>query len=107
MSAEQQQPLPPYSRALSCLLNPAPPQIRVKHQKLNKVVKKEVLERSHTDLALARCTEEEARFELARRLTDVRAEREGSGAASLRAPAAPSPLSQLTPRASPSRPNHP
>ncbi|KAI8476669.1 MAG: hypothetical protein J3K34DRAFT_455561 [Monoraphidium minutum] len=44
---------------------------RMKHQSLKKQTKREVLERSHTELAIARCGEEEARFDLARRLSEV------------------------------------
>ncbi|GBF92752.1 hypothetical protein Rsub_05121 [Raphidocelis subcapitata] len=44
---------------------------RVKHQALKKVTKREVLERSHSDLAAARCAEEAARFDLARRIAEV------------------------------------
>ncbi|KIY97426.1 ADP-ribosylation factor GTPase-activating protein AGD4, partial [Monoraphidium neglectum] len=44
---------------------------RVRHQSLKKLTKREVLEKSHADLATARCGEEEARFELARKLTEV------------------------------------
>jgi hypothetical protein len=47
------------------------PKPSVKHQSLKKLTKREVLERSHADLAAARCGEEEGRFDLARRLTEV------------------------------------
>jgi len=44
---------------------------RVKHQALKKLTKREVLERSHAELAAARRGEEEGRFDLARKLTEV------------------------------------
>ena len=43
----------------------------MKHQSLKKLTKRDVLERSHADLATARRAEEEERFELARRLAEV------------------------------------
>jgi Arf-GAP/coiled-coil/ANK repeat/PH domain-containing protein len=43
----------------------------MKHQSLKKLTKREVLERSHADLAAARCAEETARFDLARRIAEV------------------------------------
>lgn len=46
----------------------------MKHQSLKKLTKREVLERSHAELATARCAEEESRFDLARKLMEVRGE---------------------------------
>lgn len=43
----------------------------VKHQSLKKLTKREVLEKSFTDLSAARLAEEGARFELARRMQEV------------------------------------
>jgi hypothetical protein len=52
-------------------IEPLPHSNSVRHQSLKKLTKREVLEKSHADLATARCGEEEARFELARKLTEV------------------------------------
>jgi Arf-GAP/coiled-coil/ANK repeat/PH domain-containing protein len=61
-----------------CLLRPAPRRCsehesaRLKHLALKKVTRREVLERSSSELAAARIAADEARFELARHMNEVR-----------------------------------